>query len=283
MTEPMGDDGQEGGKRIEFDEESDEDNDSQAKASEKPKVAASSDDKNAKYLANMILSLQGQLKKAVTTSLKTAETDLQKYKTAEQERAAQEVEGPKQAPDSIRKITGKRKVATPGPPTYETPKGKKNKTSIGNTRGSGTEEDDSEEDEEEEEKADSEWETWIRGLIRQIVASALGSNKSFGDAMSLVREEIWQYDNLVEPAQLGKFSAMATAIIKRVGKEVADSRQMNDLYRLICETEQYGEASVGVLMVRGDMMALQRAMIEQTIVGGMHGITEDWTQPGYDI
>jgi len=55
---------------------------------------------------------------------------------------------------------------------------------------------------------------------------------------------------------------------------------MNDLYRLICETEQYGEASVGVLMVRGDMMALQRAMIEQTIVGGIHGITEDWTQPG---
>ena len=121
------------------------------------------------------------------------------------------------------------------------------------------------------EKDDSEWETWIRGLIRQIVASALGSNKSFNDAMSLVREEIWQYDSLVEPAQLGKFSAMATAIIKRVGKDVADSRQMNDLYRLICETEEYGEASVGALMV------LQRAMIEQTMVGGMHGITEDWT------
>ena len=178
----MGDEGQEGRKRIEFDEESDEDDDSQAKANEKPKVAASSDDKNAKYLANMVKSLQGQLKKAVT-SLKTAETDLQKYKTAEQERAAQEVEGPKQAPDSIRKITGKRKVATPGPPTYETPRGKKNKTSIGNTKGSGTEEDDSE-DEEDEEKADSEWETWIRGLIRQIVASALGSNKSFSDAMT---------------------------------------------------------------------------------------------------
>ena len=147
--------------------------------------------------------------------------------------------------------------------------GKKNKISAGKTKGSGTEEDDSDDDEEEEEKDDSEWETWIRGLIRQIVASALGSNKSFGDAMSLVREEIWQYDNLVEPAQLGKFSAMATAIIKRVGKEVADSRQMNDLYRLICETEQYGEASVGVLMVRGDM-------IEQTIVG------DTWNNRGLD-
>jgi len=85
------------------------------------------------------------------------------------------------------------------------PDGKKNRTSIGNTKGSGTGEDGSDDDEEEEEKADSEWETWIRGLIRQIVASALGSNKSFNDAMSLVREEIWQYDSLVEPAQLGKF------------------------------------------------------------------------------
>ena len=127
MTEPMGDEGQEGRKRIEFDEESEEDNDSQDKASERPKVAERSDENNEKHLANIVKALQGKLKNAAVTSLKIAETDLQKYKKAEQERAAQEVEGPKQGPDSIRKITGKRKVATPGPPTYETPTGKKNK------------------------------------------------------------------------------------------------------------------------------------------------------------
>jgi len=118
MAEPMDDDGQQGGKKIDFDEESDEDSDSQDKDNEGPKVAKKSDDNNGKDLANIVRSLQGQLKKAVA-SLRVAETDLQKYKKAEQERAAQEVEGPKQAPDSIRKITGKRKVATPGPPTYE--------------------------------------------------------------------------------------------------------------------------------------------------------------------
>ena len=82
MTEPVGDGGQEGGRRIDFDEESDEDDDSQAKASEKPKVAASSDDKNAKYTVKMVKTLQKQLNIAVT-SLKAAEKDLQAYKTAE--------------------------------------------------------------------------------------------------------------------------------------------------------------------------------------------------------
>ena len=46
--------------------------------------------------------------------------------------------------------------------------------------------------------------------------------------MSLVREEIWQYDSEVEPTQLGKFSAMAAAIIKRVGKDVA-ACQMDEI------------------------------------------------------
>ena len=53
---------------------------------------------------------------------------------------------------------------------------------------------------------------------------------------------------------------------------------MNVLERLVSETEANGESSVGVI-VRGKMLALQRAMIEQTIVEGIHGITEDWTQP----
>jgi len=104
MTEPIGNEAKKGKTRIDFSEESDEDDDgdSQAKAGEKPKKAASPDDSNAKHMAKVVKTMQEQLKRAAT-SLKKAEEDLQAYETAEQQRAAEWVEGPKEAPGSQQK------------------------------------------------------------------------------------------------------------------------------------------------------------------------------------